>query len=114
MEDELVRLIRRQSTQLTSFEVTFNHIGVFSGGKVLFAAPDCSKELLNLKEVFGTSYGWTPHTTMMIDESDVILKSLPIIMNHFTSFAGKITTLYLYEFFPAWHILTVHLSGTSI
>ena len=79
MEDELVRLIRRQSTQLNSFEVTFNHIGVFGGGKVLFIAPDCSKVQLNLKEVFGTNYGWTPHTTMMIDEPDVMLKSCRLL-----------------------------------
>ena len=114
MEDELVSLIQCESTQLTSFEVTFNHIGIFGGGKVLFIAPDCNKALLDLKEIFGSSYGWTPHSTMMIDEPDVILKSLPIVVNHFASFAGKITALYLYEFFPARHILTVPLIGTSI
>ena len=110
----MVGVLKNQCTKTASFDVTFNHVGIFGGGKVLFIAPDCKKALLDLKEVFGTSYGWTPHTTVIIDESDVILKSLPIVMNHFASFAGKITTLYLYEFFPARHILTVHLSGTSI
>ena len=104
-----MELLKHQSIKSASFEVTFNHVGVFGGGKVLFVAPDCNKALLDLKEVFGTSYGWTLHTTMMIDEPDVILQSLSIVMNHFTSFSGKITTLHLYEFFPARHILTVHL-----
>ena len=65
---------------------------------VLFVAPDCNKALLDLKEVFGTSYGWTPHTTMTIDEPGVIVQSFAIVMKHFTSFSGKITALHLYEF----------------
>lgn len=111
-EKDLKDLLQRISATSKAFDVTFNHIGIFGGSNsnVLFIAPDSSKELLELKENFGESFGWTPHTTMIIDEPDVILKALPIVLNEFSSFGGKITTLHLYEFWPTRHILSVHLN----
>lgn len=46
---------------------------------------------------------------MLIDEKETIPKALPIVMDAFSSFSGKVTTLHLYEFWPARHILSVQL-----
>jgi len=104
-------LLEMIETKYKVFDVTFNHIGIFGGSNsnVLFIAPDSDKHMLELKENFGDSFGWTPHTTMIIDKPDVILKTLPIVLDEFSSFSGKITTLHLYEFWPTRHILSVHL-----
>ncbi len=104
---QLVDLLRTVSTEYSSFEVTFNHIGIFWGANVLFVAPDTNEQLLKLKERFGDSYNWTPHTTMLIDNPDEIYKALPVVMRSFSAFKGRITSLHLYEFFPARHILSV-------
>ncbi len=106
-EAQLVDLLRTVSTEYSSFEVTFNHIGIFGGANVLFVAPDTNEQLWKLKERFGDSYNWTPHTTMLIDNPDTIYKALPVIMTSFSAFKGRITSLHLYEFFPTRHILSV-------
>ena len=72
-------------------------------GRILFHG----QNLLELKEKFGPSHGWAPHTTMIIDEPETMYKALPIVMQNFKSFSGKVTSLHLYEFFPTRHILTV-------
>lgn len=99
--------LRALAENTAPFAVTFNHIGVFGGSRVLFVAPDTSAALLKLKENFGSAYNWTPHTTLLIDEPDVIYRALPAAMEHFSAFAGQVTKLHLYEFFPSRHILTV-------
>lgn len=108
-EQDLIDLLPKIAAATKAMDVTFNHIGIFGGSNVLFIAPDSSKELLELKENFGDSLGWTPHTTMIIDKPDVILKALPIVLHAFSSFGGKVTTLHLYEFWPTRHILSVRL-----
>lgn len=109
-EDRLIALLRGFPA-ISPFEVTFNHAGIFGGARVLFLAPDTSEALLKLKENFGSAYNWTPHTTMLIDEPDVIYKALPVVMENFSAFSGKVTSLHLYEFFPERHILSVQLKG---
>ena len=106
-EEELKILLYELSKQIKPFEITFNHIGIFGGSKVLFVAPDTNYKLIELKERFGDSYNWTPHTTMIIDKPDTIVEALPYLMKDFTAFEGKITSLHLYEFFPTRHILSV-------
>lgn len=108
-ENDLIEMLNKLSQTVGSFEVTFNHIGIFNGSKVLFVAPDCSKKMLELKENFGDSTNWTPHTTMLIDEPEIVLKALPTVLKEFSSFGGKVTTLHLYEFWPTRHILSVDL-----
>ena len=110
-EDELTEFLHTLSNEVRSFDVTFNHVGIFGGSKVLFIAPDCNEQLLKLKEHFGSAFNWTPHTTMLIDEPDVICRALPTVMQHFSSFKGIVTTLHLYEFFPARHILSIPLKA---
>jgi|GEM_PF-442506 len=107
--DRLIALVERVAKQHHVFDITFNHIGIFGGAKVLFIAPDTSPSLLTLKECFESSYNWTPHTTMIIDESEKIFQALPILASHFTAFQGKVCKIYLYEFWPARAILTLDL-----
>lgn len=107
-EIELAQLIQTLADKISPFKITFNSISIFDNERVLFVAPDTNEKLLKLKEIFGDSYNWTAHTTMIIDEPDVILKALPIVLNEFTAFSGSITSLHLYEFFPTRHILSVN------
>ena len=108
-EAEMVRFVKDVAAKSAPFDVTFNHIGIFGGGKVLFIAPDASHALLDLKENFGSSDNWTAHTTMLIDEPDVIRAALPILQQHFAAFRGQFTHLHLYEFWPTRHICSVRL-----
>lgn len=112
MEEELVARLKNTAAATKEFGVTFNHIGIFGGGKVLFVAPDTNKELLKLKEQFGKTEGWTPHTTMLIDDPKIIMQAAPVVLERFSSFAGKVTALHLYEFWPTRHILSVDLRKT--
>ena len=42
MENELTALLKKLSEEETAFEDTFNHVGIFGGGKGLFIAPDAN------------------------------------------------------------------------
>lgn len=108
-EDELVNLLNSIAQKTNSFDITFNHIGIFNGSKVLFVAPDTNRNLVELKEMFEDNIDWTPHTTMLIDEPNVIYEAMPIVLDNFKSFKGKIEKIYLYEFWPASQILSINL-----
>ena len=108
-EKDLIERVKRVASETSSFEVTFNHIGIFQGGNTMFIEPNTNAALLKLRETFGSSYHWTPHTTMLIEEPEVICQALPHVISAFGPFEGKVTTLHLYEFFPARHILSVDL-----
>jgi hypothetical protein len=41
---------------------------------------------------------------------DVVYKAIPVVMENFSAFAGKVDTLHLYEFFPTRHIISVKLA----
>ena len=108
-EEELVETLKKMAQEVEGFDITFNHIGMFVGGNVLFIAPDTNRKLLDLKETFGDSYNWAAHTTMLIDSADVIQKALPVVIDNFKAFAGRVEKLHLYEFFPTRHIISVDL-----
>lgn len=103
-ENEIRELIKKVSDKTNPFNITFNHIGIFGGSEVLFVAPDPNRELLDLKEYFGPSHNWTPHTTMLIDKAEIIYEALPIVANEFTAFDGWVENIYLYEFWPTRYI----------
>ncbi len=109
-EEELIEFLKKLSAETKAFEVTFNHIGMFGGGNVLFIAPDANHRLLDLKEKFGSSYNWAAHTTMLIDDARVVQQALPVVLEQFKSFSGKVSKLHLYEFFPTRHIISVDLA----
>jgi 2'-5' RNA ligase len=106
-ENEIVNLLKKVAKETRQFEISFNHIGIFGGNEVLFVSPDTNYNLLKLKENFCESFNWTPHTTMLIDEAENILKAVPIVAEYFKTFQGQVQTIHLYEFWPSRHILTV-------
>ena len=112
-ETRLVDLVRKAAESTAPFSVVFSHTRIFAGGRVLFIAPDINRKLLELKEQFGPGQGWTPHTTMLIDEPEIILKALPEVIKNFSAFEGTVSSLHLYEFFPARHILSVKLKNAQ-
>ena len=113
-EETLKERMKKTAGNVEAFRVSFNHIGLFRSAQndVLFIAPEVSREMLLLKDCFADSedqFKWSPHTTLLIDKPDIILKAIPAVLSGFTPFEGKVTALYLYEFWPARHILTVPL-----
>lgn len=113
-EEEAAReAMARAAGACSPFEVDFEHIGVFGGSRVLFVAPDISRPLLRLKEHFGPSGRWTPHTTMLMDRPEAVYRALPVLAEGFQAFQGQVTALHLYEFWPARHILSLPLSNNA-
>ena len=113
-EEELKARLAAVAETRGAFPVSFSHIGLFRlpDNVVLFAAPDAGREMLRLKDCFADSrdpFGWTPHTTLLIDRPDVIQKALPVVLDGFSAFGGEVSVLHLYEFWPARHVLSVPL-----
>lgn len=108
-ETRLVTQIQEVAQKTRAFDITFNHIGIFSGAKVLFVAPDVNRELLELKEHFGTSENWAAHTTMLIDTPEIIYQAVPVLMEQFSPFCGRVQCIHLYEFWPTRHICSIGL-----
>lgn len=108
-EARVAALAEQAAGETTSFGITFNHIGIFGGSRVLFIAPDTNRNLLDLQERFAPSDNWTPHTTMLIGEPELIGLALPVVADHFRAFRGRVETLYVYEFWPSQLIGTYTL-----
>ena len=107
-EEILKEKIKSLSKDFKSFDIKLNNIGLF-GLEVLFIAPSVNYELLNLHQHFSEYYadelGWTAHTTMIIDNAEVIQKALPYVAEKFKGFMGRIESISLYEFWPTRFIL---------
>lgn len=114
-EAEAIALTKRVAAEFAPVHADIRHIGVFPGGKVLFAAPDMSPPLTALQQACANGplngYPWTPHTTLLIDEPQVIGQALPVLMQHFSPLRARIDRLHLCAFWPTREILTVELSG---
>ena len=113
-EPEVVNEMKELAERFKAVPVHISHIGLFAGGKVLYAAPDMNPaDLLSLRQAIKTEtnekFPWTPHATIMIDEAETIQKALPILVEHFHPFMGKITKLHLCAFWPTREIATVYL-----
>lgn len=100
-KESVGKLMEEAAAQSRPFSVTFAHLGVFGGGNVLFLAPDSNRELLTCRERFGASENWTPHTTLLIDEPSELCRAMPLALEAFEEFQGRVESLSLYEFFPA-------------
>lgn len=114
-EEELKERLGKIAGTHRAFDVAFNHIGLFRlpENDVLFVAPEVSREMLALKDNFrddADPFPWSPHTTMLIDRPEIIHEATAAVLKEFTPFAGKVTVLHLYEFWPARHILSVRLA----
>ena len=114
-EAEAIALTKRVAAEYGCVNADIRHVGVFPGGKVLFAAPDMSPELVALQQACSNGpvngYPWTPHTTMLIDTPERIGEALPVLMAAFTPIRAKITHLHLCAFWPTREILTIKLTG---
>lgn len=112
--EELVKAMVTQTASETPFlPVSFQHLGVFGGGRVLFAAPCVSRDLLRLKEHFGSGDAWMAHATLLIDEPDRVLSAMGPATQMFEAFEGRVERLFLYEFFPSRLILDLPLEGRN-
>lgn len=102
-EEILIERIKMVSKQLHSIEINLSNIGLF-GLDVLFIAPAVNHELLDLQHFFNNNiadrFGWVPHTTMLIDDHEIIQKAIPYLVDNFISFNAKIVSISLYEFWP--------------
>ncbi|MBE5803837.1 MAG: 2'-5' RNA ligase family protein [Clostridiales bacterium] len=116
-EDEAIRLMKRVAAEFGPVQAAIRHVGVFPGGKVLFAAPDLTPELAVLQQACGDNivhgFPWTPHTTMLIDEPESIGAALPVLMRHFEPIQARIDRLHLCAFWPTREILRVELNGKA-
>ena len=113
-ESDVIDEMKELTTRFSSFPVHISHIGLFAGGKVLYAAPDMNpSDLLDLRQAIKTEtqekFPWTPHCTIIIDEPETIQNALPILVEHFQPFMGRITKLHLCAFWPTREIATVYL-----
>lgn len=113
-EKELKERLRQAAASHPAFGVAFSHVGLFRlpQNDVLFIAPETGREMLDLKDEFMDSmdpFSWSPHTTMLIDRPEVVREALASVLDTFPAVSGKVEKLYLYEFWPARHILSVQL-----
>ena len=114
-EAEAVELMKNIAGNFAPFEVYISYIGMFAGGSILFAGPDRNPDLGRLHEACDLGvvqeHPWTPHTTILIDEPDVIHRALPVVVRSFHPLVGKITKLHLCAFWPTREIATIDLKG---
>lgn len=108
-QEEIIKeRVKKVANNFKSFDIKLNNIGLF-GLDVLFIAPAVNHELLNLQQYFNIDYadglGWTAHTTMLIDDHEIIQNALPYVAKSFKSFIGRIESISLYEFWPTRFIL---------
>lgn len=113
-EEELKERLAKIGESYKAFEVSFNHLGLFRlpTNDVLFIAPEVSKEMLKLKDCFldnKDQFKWSAHTTLLIDKPEVIHEALPAALENFAPLEGKVAKLYLYEFWPTRHVMSVEL-----
>ena len=114
-EGQAAETARKAAAEFAPVSVHFSHIGMFAGGKILFAAPERNPELDRLHEACKSEepqqYPWTPHTTVLIDEPGTVHTALPIFIRSFVPFTGRIVRLHLCAFWPTREILSVDLAG---
>ncbi|MBR4080819.1 MAG: 2'-5' RNA ligase family protein [Clostridia bacterium] len=114
-EKDAVRIVREAAARFAPRTVAIRHVGVMPGGQVLFAAPDMDPALTALQRACGDAtvngHPWLPHTTMLIDEPEVIGAALPVLMQHFTPITARITRLHLCAFWPTREICAAELCG---
>ena len=113
-EDVVVAEMKELAGKFEAIPVHISHIGIFAGGKVLYAAPDMNPAgLLSLREAVKTEtseqFPWTPHVSILLDEPNAICEAIPLFVRNFKPFMGYITKLSLCEFWPTREILTVEL-----
>ena len=114
-EKEAAEIARKAAAEYAPVHVHLSHIGMFAGGKVLFAAPEKDAELAALQEACRSGapqqYPWTPHATILIDEPETVFAALPVFVNLFVPFTTRITRLHLCAFWPTREVGSFTLEG---
>ena len=115
-EEELaVQIMEKAAKEFAPFPVHLSHIGIFAPGKVLFAAPERNAQLDALHEatdIFPNPHRpWTPHATILIDESEIICKALTELLKSFHPILASVTRLHLCAFWPKREIGSALLTG---
>ena len=114
-EKEAAEIARKAAAEYAPVPVHLSHIGLFAGGKVLFAAPEKDAELAALQTACRSGapqqYPWTPHATILIDEPETVLAAMPVFLKAFVPFAARITRLHLCAFWPTREIGSFILEG---
>lgn len=116
-EEEAKQTALKAAAEAAPVDVHFSHIGMFAGGRILFAAPERNPGLDLLQEVCRydglQQYPWTPHTTILIDEPEAVHAALPVFVRSFAPFVGRIVRLHLCAFWPTREILSAELTGNG-
>ena len=114
-EKEAAEIARKAAAEFAPVPVHLSHIGMFSGGKVLFAGPEKNAELAALQEACRSDapqqYPWTPHATVLIDEPETVHAALPVFVKSFVPFMARIVRLHLCAFWPTREIGSYTLEG---
>ena len=118
MEEEAIELTKQIAAAFAPVDVHVSHVGLFAGGRVLFAAPEVNPALSALQKACAddrplNGHPWTPHTTMLVDTPENVVAALPTLMEKFEPFRGTITNLHLCAFWPTREILRVALTGNK-
>ena len=101
-EKDLLDLLASTSMEFHAFPLAYNSIGLFRMD-VLFAAPNPNRELLALHRHFGgteDARGWTPHTTLLIDQPANLQQAIPLVAGDFETFTARVSSISLYQFQP--------------
>ena len=113
-EQEAIELTSKVAGEFSPIPVHISHIGIFAPGRVLFGAPERNPELDLLHKACETNpdpqYPWTPHVTLLIDESTTICEALPLVLKSFSPFVGRIIRLHLCAFWPTREIQSIELN----
>ena len=117
-EQKAIELMKKVADEFSPIPVHISHIGIFAPGKVLFGGPERNADLEKLHDACelnpDSQRPWTPHATILIDELGTVCAALPLLLESFHPFVGKITRLHLCAFWPTREIATVTLSGGSV
>ena len=113
-EHEAVELAEKTAGEFSPIDVHVSHIGIFAPGKVLFGGIERNAGLDRLHDICEQKPHpqklWTPHITVLMDEPVAVCKAVPVFLQSFRPFTGKITRLHLCAFWPAREIASAGLS----
>ncbi|MBR3928287.1 MAG: 2'-5' RNA ligase family protein [Clostridia bacterium] len=114
-ERKAIEIMEKAAKEFAPFSVHLSHVGIFAPGKVLFAAPERDEKLDALHEATDISQNlnrpWTPHATILIDETENIVKAIPVLLQSFHPILATVTRLHLCAFWPKREIGAIELAG---
>ena len=114
-ENYLVGLVEKIRMEFNEFAIIYSGLGLF-GLEVLFLNPAMNIRLLELYNLAKENSlypenDFTPHTTLLIDTPENILKILPKLVGIPGIIEGKMKFIGLYEFFPKRLVKRIELSS---